>query len=678
MKRAAARAQSPNFFPGRRIIRHSAVAAFIILLLFGSTCFASDIPTRSESEKIDGRVSTALRENSQGGAYYWKSDSAGSTAQLLTLFCRSCLDTNGTAQDVPLVAVLRDTLGDADPRNDRVEYIWLLTYTRPNLGQRLLSAIPFFYWRVGEGSSSGRSPSPLLDLTAPQQPVFSELRRDLLQWTVFDPMTTPIRATSRAYRTNELDHERLHLEEAISYLTQAPVSGDPSLTETERNTVIARLELRKRLLGGLATERQAERVGEAYAYEQERIRSRNWEILRECAESAGLLFDPLDIAGTTGHYGMLWFPLDGSFQSRGTSLGPVWKILNIKNPWSDPRLRALRGPIFTRALDENGSLRSPGVHPSSQIRLAPLAVYSFDYPKLPLLLVDFRDKLHVRRHEMTQRSINEITAGVIGISHFTNWYYYVAADLYDFVASRHGTAVNQAARLDCYSEFRVAIALDHELDPALRNQIQHRIDSLAVNPLETSPAREMQAAIARYAALQADARDGGRLLQRLNDNRRAEIAAFRESKKARVANLALHDLTFGLYTRRVKQSPTDLAQLDRDRRIQYDLMFLDSLATDGTAPEVICDSARIQASITELSSLIPDERSAPVRVHAIAAIDHVRRLSHDLGIQADCLLALAAMQPQTPSQTVASPAGILASPAAFTFRAPSHGPKAHQ
>ena len=49
---------------------------------------------------------------------------------------------------VPLVSILRDTLGDNNPENNRLRYVWPLTYTRPTTKQRLAAAIPFFYTRV--------------------------------------------------------------------------------------------------------------------------------------------------------------------------------------------------------------------------------------------------------------------------------------------------------------------------------------------------------------------------------------------------------------------------------------------------------------------------------------------------------------------------------------------------
>ncbi|MBV9404460.1 MAG: hypothetical protein JO211_03880 [Acidobacteriaceae bacterium] len=613
------------------------------------------------AQLASGRLeSSTLAENNQP-LYYWRLTPVANTAQLLTLFSRS--QQPGLAGDVPLVAVLRDTLGDANPENDRVVYVWLLTYSHLNIGQRILSAVPFFYWRVGKGSetASARDTHPFFDMTAPQHPVLTEAGRDLLQWTTLDPMTMPVRASSRAYRTNQLDYERLHLGEAISYLREAPFGdGESALTRTQLDSVIARLELRKRLLGGLVEESRVARVGEEAGFEQERIRSRNWELLRQCAERSGLLFEPIDLGGTTGEYAILWYPLHGSAAPAGTSLGPVWKLLNIHDPWSDDRLKKWKGPVYRRDLDENGAFLHEGMTSATQIELVPLGVYSLNYPRLPLLLIDFRDRLHVRRHEMTQRSINEITAGLIGVSHFTNWYYYIGADMYDFVVARHGAAMNQAARLDSYSEFRSALALDQQLDPKLREQIQSHVTSLDVNPMEASPAHELEAARARDALLETKAADGT-LMARLDKQRRAELAYLAESKTARVASGILHGATFGVYTHRAKADDENIVRLDAYRRLDYQLQLLESLVAAGTQPEIAYDSSRIRASVSEVRTLMPSVKSPEMHARATNALERLRTLSRDENVQEDCSTALIALErsPSTMRNPAAS-AGVAA------------------
>ncbi|MBV8553829.1 MAG: hypothetical protein JOY54_21215 [Acidobacteriaceae bacterium] len=597
------------------------------------------------------------------------------------MFCRPPTNSGGVEGEIPLIAVLRDTLGDANPNNDRLTYVWLLTYAPPNLEQRFLSAIPFFYWRVGDGPdvTRPRDTKPLLNLAAPEHPVFSDGMRDLLQWTLLDPSTTPIRATSRAYRTNDIDHERLHLEEAVSYLRLAPVSDDAAgLTRTQIYTVIARLELRKKMLGGFVNEHQAARLGEEADYQQERVRARNWELLRQCAEKTGLVFEPLSVGGTDGQYAMLWFPVKEASEPLGTSLGPVWKLLNISDPWRDGRLEDWRGPVFHRKMDDNGTLLPAGAPGGERVDLLPLGVYSLNYPKLPLLLVDFRDKLHVRWHEMTQRSINEITAGVIGLSHFTNWYYYVGADLYNFVVARHGTAVEQSARLDCYSQFRVQLALDHQLDPVLRKEMRERIKVLEINPLEANPALELQAAHARYEQLEKDARPDGVLVLRLDKDRREELASFGETKKQLARDGALHMVTLGAYTHRTPREGEELAMLDSYRRAQYQLNFLDSLVNAATEPEVSYESARIESSVAELAGLMPYVNSPAMRVHAGATLQKLEGLSHDTTLRAGCVEALNSIQRNSaPAQPGAAPgvsAGAAGAGVAFHISG-ADGPK---
>ncbi len=564
-----------------------------------------------------------VRENNPP-AYYWKAEPAGESAQLLTLFCGSCGAASESQGDLPLLAVLRDTLGDENDGNDRVIYVWLLGYSRPTIGQRLLSAIPFFYWHIGHGSSPDgkREIKPFFNLTAPRHPVLTQVGRDILQYTTLDPMMMPVRATSRAYRTNELNHERLHLEEAISYLRQAPASNSAKeLSTSEVNTVIARLELRKKLLGGLVSERRAKKLGEAASLEQERNRSRNWELLRSSAERTGLVFEPVALGGTTDQYAVLWMPAEPAPEQvrSGANLGPTWKLLGIKNPWP------------------NAVRTGPG--------RTPLAFYSLNYPNQPLLLVDFRDKSRTRRHELMQRTINEVTSGVIGVSHFANWYYYVAADLYDFVVSRHGRAMNQAERLDCYSQFRVSLALDRDLDPKFRKELQQRVNSLSLNPLETATVRELASSRERYELLEAEAQQpDGWLAKRLDKERRAELASIGRTGKSKFFAGALHVASLGFYTRRAPRADGNLARLDSYRRVEHDLNFLEGLINAGTPPEVVYQPARIQSAVTELASLLPQISLRPVRIRAEQTLSNLRDLSQDADLRAGFSSALASIE----------------------------------
>jgi hypothetical protein len=584
----------------------------------------------------------------QPSPYYWKSTSVGDSAQLLTLSCRACAIVERIEQDVPVISVLRDTLGDQTAENDRVTYVWLLTYTRPRVRQRILSAIPFFYWRLGKGSESlsAHDIAPFMDLSAPENPMMAGIERNLVQWTAFDPLSTSARASTLQYNGNSLENTRLHLEEAISYLRAAPVSNDPTaLTQAQLDTVVARLELRKTLLGGLASENQATRVGMQSDFERERIRSRNLELLRQWAEKTGLIFGPLNLAGNQDHYAILWFSQKDSAPPGASLLNPVWKLLGIQNPWNDEGLKNWAGPVYERRFDENGSERP-----------IPLAVYSLDYPKQPLMLIDFRHKLSRRRREVGQRSVDELIAGVLGISHFTNWYFYVAFDLHRFVVGRRGAALDEASRLDCYSDFRMQLALDRSIDPALKEDMEKRIRWLAVNPLEVAPQRDIQNAFARYNLLEQEA-ENGRLMARVDHERRFELSSFGEGEKAKLAKSMLHVATLGLYKEQAARN--DIFTLDRERRVTYQLSFLDPLVQAETPPEVAFDSQRIKASVRELSSLMSAISSSAVRSHAEATLGHLKNLSKDNEIQAECNTALSVMK-QTDAFISVRPVGVAA------------------
>ncbi len=566
---------------------------------------------------------------------------------MLTFFCVSCSADSTHQRDIPLVAVLRDNLGTSDPEDHRILFVWLLAYARPGIGQQILSAVPFFYWAGMAGSQSHPSGhlSPILDSSAPEYRFISGLRHDLLQSEVFDQMRMPVRAISRERGSNELDDERIQLEETIAYLKHSPVSdSEVVLTQTELDSICARLQSRKELLGGLGNQQHAIEVAAERRLKDEQVRSRNWELLREWADKTGLIFEPVDLGGGSGQYAVLWLPLDESSQPVGSSAGSVWKLLNIKNPWTDQRLRSSKSKPVPRWLDENGTLLPAGASGAREISLLPLGFYSLSYPRSPLLLVDFRDQRHLRSREVIFRATSEVIRGVLGLSHFTNWYCYLALDLYEFVIARRGSPVDGGARLDCYARFRVDLALDHNLDPAFRKEVERRAGSLIPNPLTESPDQDMQAAGARYAALLHKTEETGAVMMQVRNARRSEIAAFNQSMTGRVISTVMYGATFGLYTHRAKESDQNIEQLQYYRRVQYQLDLLDSVVAKGTTPEVAYQSARLDASIAELSELMTRVESPTVRAHFAATLRHVSGLSQDSMLKAECSVALAALK----------------------------------
>jgi hypothetical protein len=580
--------------------------------------------------------------------YRWQRSSIGNGAEILTLLQQPFGDSK---QPLPLVSILRDSVVPGDVATSRVRYVWLLTYTPPAWHQRFLSAIPFFYWtlqpRVDETPT--KVPKPLADVSEPTHRVLRTLGRDILQWTALDPMTTPVRASSRAYRTNGTDHERRHIEEAISYLRRAPVSADGSgLSQLELDEVIARLVLTKNLLGGLVSEGKLAEVTASRDERRVATVGRNWELLRTSAERSGLLFEPLALTEGAQDYGVIWFPLGTEFSSPGVSLDTTWKLLHISNPWKDKKLQNWRGYCQTRWLDENGRILGESERGVKEVTVVPLAVYSLTYPRTPLLMIDFRNTLKTKKREMTQRTSDEIVSGVLGLSHFGNWYYFAGNALYDFVKSRRGSAVNRAARLDAYSEFRVGLSLNTSLDANFRNELQRRIQSAAVNPLDAPAPRETASAWRRFENLQSAA-SKEQLELRVDRDRRRELARFGEGEKARLFWSTVHLSTFGLYTRRAPTGDDNRDVLARNREIESLIRYLELVSEAGDRPEVAYPPQKIKDSISQLANLIGPGVPGSIRHRALKLLNGVGGQTQDAGIRNECEQALVSLNLRAPA-----------------------------
>src|SRR2546421_6328753 len=128
-----------------------------------------------------------------------------SGAELFTIFGR--LDgmraAGQPAPEIPLLSVVRDSLGDNNPENDRLRYLWMLTYMRPTLVKRVLSAVPFLYQHVGNKTpTSSSAPAPLIDLANTKRQAWNNLFWFGLQNGLFDSYGIPLKAASRNYRRN--------------------------------------------------------------------------------------------------------------------------------------------------------------------------------------------------------------------------------------------------------------------------------------------------------------------------------------------------------------------------------------------------------------------------------------------------------------------------------------------
>src|SRR5262245_66545643 len=120
-------------------LRASLFLAFLLVISPLSPIIRAQGPSAPESDETDpasalSQILRLERIEIPGGA------------ELITVHARLAgLESTENDNWVPLVSILRDTLGDNDAENNRLRYVWPLTYTRPTIKQRLADAIPFFY-----------------------------------------------------------------------------------------------------------------------------------------------------------------------------------------------------------------------------------------------------------------------------------------------------------------------------------------------------------------------------------------------------------------------------------------------------------------------------------------------------------------------------------------------------
>jgi hypothetical protein len=478
---------------------------------------------------------------------------------------------------VPLVSILRDTLGDNDAENNRLRYVWPLTYTRPTMKQRLAAAIPFFYARVGNKEKLTKTPPPALDLASPESEVWDKIFWTALQNILLDPYGTPVKASTSSYRRNTSDYRRSHLIRALSVLAlYQAVKGESAFTPAEMATIQGRLLLSEKTFGGLVDDSDLPNYYARKTTQTRDERGHNWELLRQRAESESLYFEPLLMPDGSATHALLWVAKRDLLKQQGARYSG--RFLNIANPWTDKRLLKWDGYVETRYFDpENHSVDSetPG---AETVEMIPLGLYGLDNPKIPMLLVDFRDSYNPKKREMSRRVLNDVTRNVLSLSKFGNLPFFLGRTVVDFVTGRRGIDINQPSRLQTYSQLKLLLALNTSMEPELRSQVSGRLEKISLNPFENDLQAEANIASEQYNALIAFAKDPNGLAAKVERDRRAEMLPLEHGTKAQLAFRVLNVLSFGKYVHREELSDDIEDRLDIARRLQYHTRFLQQVA----------------------------------------------------------------------------------------------------
>jgi hypothetical protein len=573
----------------------------------------------------------------QAAVYRIERSPVGPGAELVTLFEHTPVGAPGIQRpEIPLVTVLRDTLGSDDPAIARLRYVWILTSTRPTLVQRTASALSFLWFRAPGSAHADRLPSPVLDLASPSKTVWSHLAGNGLQALQFDGLGIPIRSSTRSYRGNFSDYRQLQIYRALGALSTAENQpGNDSLWPTgEFIEVFSRLSLADRTFGGLVRKENLTKVYNKETARREEIRGHNWELLRQRAEANGLYFDPLALPDQGPTQAMLWIArrdLEASGEREFDQ-----KFLGIANPWSDARLAHWSGYTETRYFDEENRPVPAGTPGARGVEMIPLALYSLDYPRVPLLLVDFRSSLTAKRRELFGRLSSAVLTGVLGITPFGNLTFFAANSSWTLFQGRHGAPTNRSERLRSYSEARDFLAVDTQLAPELKAELSRRLDHLALNPLENAADRESRVAREQFAALTQWARAPGGLAAKLERDRRKELAGYAHSEPARV--LASVGGMFRLSSAESQPGAQAFeAELEARRQAMAHAKYLKDLLASSPRPEIVRDPGEIRLAIAALATDRFADAGAP------ALIGRLFDRSRNFDIRMACLNSLGRM-----------------------------------
>jgi hypothetical protein len=271
--------------------------------------------------------------------------------------------------------------------------------------------------------------------------------------------------------------------------------------------------------------------------------------------------------------------------------------LNIANPWTDKRLHTWEGYTETRYLDSTGNVvdqDAPGAKPAQMI---PLALYGLDYPKIPMLLVDFRDKYNPKKREMSRRVLNDLTRNVLSVSKFGNLPFFLGRTVFDFVTGRRGMDINQPSRLQTYSQLKLFLALNESMAPKLRDEVNGRLEKISLNPFENDLDAEANVARQQYAALVDFAKDPDGLAVKLERDRRAELTPLEHDNKTQVIFRIANVLSFGRYVHREERTVDMESRLDIARRLTYHTEFLREVAKAAAEIEVAWNLDDIRRSL---------------------------------------------------------------------------------
>lgn len=523
-------------------------------------------------------------------------------AEIITIFVKihRTVELKDFTEEVPLVSILRDTLGDDLIENDRLRHVWILTYTKPGLVQKFAAAVPFLYMRTTNKRETGTAPPPaVIDLNPSENALWDKIFWRVFKSLILGGFGTPVKAATLQYKTNIDDYRKSAITRALAVLAlYKTIEGKKILTDEETKDIQARMMLSDKTLGSLVRDENLERVYRTNVEEIHDVRGHNWELLRQYSEAQGLYFEPLEMPDGSATHALIW-TAESDLQNNKNKKFDT-RFLNIKNPWNDARLQNWSGYSETRWFDESNRRVPENTPDAKPKKMIPLALYGLDYPKIPTLLVDFRDRDNPKKRELSRRILDDLTGNFLSLS-VTNLPYFIGRQIFGFVTGRRGMDVNQVSRVNSYSQMKLLLSLNDSLNPQFRNELAERLELVSMNPLENDLNVEARLARRQYENLIAYANKPDGLRKQIEKERREEMVRLKHGGKKRAFFNLGHLLSLGFYTRREKDTPELRAALDVRRQLEYHERFLRETARDSVNPEVDGDPAAIRRALDFIS-----------------------------------------------------------------------------
>ena len=419
-----------------------------------------------------------------------------------------------------------------------------------------------------------------------------------LQNVFFNPYGIVVKSSTNAYQRNAGHYRQAHILRALAVLSlyEAETGAQPAFSSTEMSEIQGRLLLADKTFGGLVDDSYLARVYEKESAHWQDQRGHNWELLRQRAEAEGLYFEPLTLPDGSATHAIVWASREDVRRNKGRKFDA--RFLNISNPWGDKRLERWSGHAETRFFNAAHQPTGPDTAGAHAVELIPLALYGLDNPKIPSLLVDFRDGGNPKRREMSRRILEDVTRNVLALSPFGDIHYFLGRTIFDFVTGRRGMDINQPSRLRAYTQLKLLLSLDASLDPALREEIGRRVERVSLNPLENDLDAEARLARAQYASLIAYASRPNGLAARLDRDRRAEMVPLAHGHASRILFRFANILSIGLYKHREQARAQEQRRvLGDERQLAFHRRFLREVSKSSPVVEVVWNIEDVRRSL---------------------------------------------------------------------------------